>query len=48
MGVYGVKQPTLIVEYGSFESAPTSLEQVGIVAFFDLQSGKLKQLIRFE
>lgn len=47
-GIYGTKQPTLIVEYGLFGYAPTIRDQVEAVAYFDLQTGVLKQLIRFE
>lgn len=47
-GVYGVKQPTIVVEYGSFKGAAEKIEEVGVVAYFDLQTGRLKQLIEFE
>lgn len=47
-GVYGMNNPTLVVEYGSFESARNKLEEIEVVAYFDLQSGVLKQLVRFK
>ncbi len=47
-GIYGFNQPTIVIEYGSFEFAGDKLGEVDIVAYFDLQTGNLKQLIRFE
>lgn len=47
-GVYGINNPVLIIEYGQFESAVNKVEQVSIVAYFDLQSGKLKQLVKLD
>jgi hypothetical protein len=47
-GVYGVNQPTIVVEYGLFKGAVNKVEEVGIIAYFDLQTGRLRQLIKFE
>ncbi len=47
-GVYGINQPTIVVEYGLFKGAANKVEEVGIIAYFDLQTGRLKQLIKFE
>ncbi len=47
-GIYGINQPTIVVEYGNFKGAATTVEEVSLVAYFDLQTGKLKQLIKFE
>ena len=40
-GIYGMKQATLIVEY-------LSSHEQGTIAYFDLQTGELKQLIELE
>jgi len=47
-GTYGVNNPTVVVEYGSFENAVNKVEEVRSAAYFDLQTGKLKQLIKFD
>lgn len=47
-GTYGRNHPTVVVEYGSHEYAGSTLEEVSSVAYFDLQTGKLKQLIKFD
>ena len=41
-GVYGVKNPTVIIDYGNFESAASNIEKVDMMAFVDLRTGKLK------
>jgi hypothetical protein len=45
-GVYGINNPTIIVEYGY--SAVDPIEEVNQLAFFDLQTGQLNQLIKFQ
>ena len=47
-GIYGVFNPQIVIEYGNFESAASVVEQVNTVAYFDLQTGKLKQLVNFK
>lgn len=47
-GVFGINKPTVVIEYGSFENAANKIEEVSTVAYFDLQTGKLKQLIKFD
>lgn len=46
-GVYGVFNPTLVVEYGGFENAGSKLQEIDSLGFFDLQTGNLKQSIEF-
>jgi hypothetical protein len=46
--VYGVNTPTVVVEFGTFEGAITSLETVDKTAFFDLQTGRLKQVVEYK
>ncbi len=47
-GVFGVNNPVVVVEYGNFGSAANSVEELSLVAYFDLQSGALQQVIRFK
>lgn len=47
-GIYGINKPTIVVEYGLYKNAASGLEEVDTTAYFDLQTGQLKQLIRFE
>ncbi|MBI3981016.1 hypothetical protein HY345_03370 [Candidatus Microgenomates bacterium] len=47
-GIYGIEKPTMIVEVGGFESAGSDLEYLSSIAFFDMQTGSLKQLIPFQ
>lgn len=46
-GIYGINNPTLVVDDGSFNSAATIVEEISSTAYFDLQSGQLKTIIKF-
>jgi len=47
-GVFGVNNPTIVVEFGNDdESAATLPERLSNIGFFDLQTGNLKQLVNF-
>lgn len=47
-GAFGYNNPTLVVEFGpDDESAATNLERLSSIGFFDLQTGNLKQLVKF-
>lgn len=47
VGVYGHSEPTVVVEFGLLENASEAAEEVSKMAFFDLQTGQLKQIIEF-
>lgn len=47
-GIYGLHEPTIVVEYGNFDRAASNVEELTHIAFFDLQTGSLKQLIEFK
>ena len=46
-GIYGINQPTIVVEYGYFASVAEKVEEISLIAYFDLQTGELKQLVSF-
>lgn len=47
-GAFGYNNPTLVVEFGpDDESAATNLERLSSIGYFDLQTGNLKHLVRF-
>ena len=46
-GVYGVNKPILVVDYGYFKDAINKIEEVQDTAYFDLQTGQLKQVVKF-
>ncbi|MBD3250504.1 MAG: hypothetical protein GF381_02975 [Candidatus Pacebacteria bacterium] len=46
-GIYGIDKPMVVVDYGSFESAANELEEVILTAYFDLQTGKLIDIRRY-
>ena len=46
IGVYGITQPTIIVNYGSTSPANV-VEGLYQTVYFDLQTGKLDQLVKF-
>lgn len=45
-GIYGLYSPAIVVEYGQLYEE-NGLEAVSATAYFDLQSGQLKQVIKF-
>jgi len=48
-GVFGVNNPTLVIEFGSDDaSAATSLERLSSIGFFDIQAGNLMQVANFK
>lgn len=46
-GVIGYSNPTLVVEFGNGDGAPTSLGRSSSIGFFDIKTGNLKQIVNF-
>lgn len=46
-GVYGINNPTIVVEYDGNNPYSNGIEALSKIAFFDPQTGRLKQLINF-